>query len=128
MTTPDGTKQARLSAETHRRLMGLAAELGGTADDALRHLLGLSTIRVPVTEAQRRRWIGQAQAAGVTVEQFVELRVEAAIQYGTDAAAIQQIWHGVNQLCAAAGLRHPAVNPQSTERRRLSIPNRPEEK
>jgi hypothetical protein len=129
MTTPDNTKQARFSLEAHRALMDLAAELGGTADDALRHLLGLSTIRVAVTEVQRRRWIAQAQATGVPVDEFIRLRIEACLQFGADAATIQQMYNDVDALCVAMGVRRQPVYPLSTEaksRRQLSTPNRPE--
>lgn len=114
MTTPDGTKQARFTAEAHRKLMELAAQLGGTADDALRHLMGLSTIRVPVTDVQRRRWIAAAEATGVSVDEFVRLRIEACLQFGTDGVAIRQIYDGVNALCRQAGLRPVPVDSRST--------------
>lgn len=134
MSTPDNTKQARFSLEAHRALMSLAADLGGTADDALRHLLGLSTIRVAVTDSQRRRWIAQAEALGVPVDEFVRLRIEACLQFGADASAVQGIYERVDALCQAAGLRPGPVNAPSTSsaaparwRRPLSTPDRPEE-
>lgn len=115
MTTPDATKQARFTLESHRKLMDLAAELGGTADDALRHLLGLSTVRIPVTEIQHARWKDAAQRTGVTVDEFVRLRVEACLQFGADGAGIQRIVNGVDALCRQAGLRPRYVDPQSTD-------------
>lgn len=133
MTTPDTSKQARFSAEAHRALMQLAAEIGGTADDALRHLLGPSTIRVSVTEAQRWRWLAEAEKAGVPVNEFIRLRVEACIQFGADGNALQAIFERVDALYRRAGLGAPPVNPPSTRpaqtaaaRRQLSTPNRPE--
>lgn len=130
MTTPDNSKTARFSAYAHRALMELASDIGGTADDALRHLLGQSTIRVPVTEVQRMRWIKAGQAAGVPVDEFVRLRVEAALQVGADPATLQLIYRDVDALCQHAGLRLQPVNPQSTApapRRQLSTP-KPEPK
>jgi len=126
MTTPDGTKQARFTLESHRKLMDLAAQLGGTADDALRHLLGLSTIRVPVTDIQRDRWIEAAEATGVSVDEFVRLRIEACLQFGTDGIAIRRVVDGVDALCRQAGLRPVRVDPKSTDGPRMSTPNRPE--
>lgn len=127
MTTPDTTKQARISAEAHTKLMALAAQLDGTADDALRHLLGLSTIRVAVDDVQRRRWIAAAEAVGVTVDEFVRRHVETGLQLGKSAATIDQIFYRVDALCRQAGLRPDPVNPKSSARRALSPVSRPEE-
>src|SRR5690348_3518649 len=104
MTTPDTTKQARFSIEAHRRLTELAASLNGTADDALRHLLGMSTVRVPVTEIQHKRWKAAAQTAGVSVDEFIRLRVEACLQFGTDGVVIRRLVDGVDALCRNAGV------------------------
>ena len=110
MSTPDGTKQARFSLEAHQSLMALAARLDGTADDALRHLLGLSTVRIGVTDEQRARWEAAAQRCGVSVDEFIRLRIEACLQFGTDGEAIQRIFLGVDALCRQAGLRQPSVD------------------
>ena len=94
MSTPNGDmgiKQLRVSLDTHGRIHNLAAKLNGTADDAVRHLLGESTVRVPVTDIQRARWTAQADHVGVTLAQFITLRVEAAIQFGSDPANIRQM-------------------------------------
>lgn len=115
MTTPDGTKQARFSGESHRQLMALAAELKGTADDALRYLIGLSTIRVPVSDIQRERWTAAARAAGVPVDEFIRLRVEACLTFGTDGTGIRRILDGVDALCRHAGLHGRPVNRASTD-------------
>ena len=109
MTTPEGTKQARVSAEAHRRLMDLALELKGTADDALRHLLGMSAVRVPVTDIQRERWAEAARRSGVPLAEFVALRVEACLMFGTDGVAIRRMVDGVDALCRNAGL--PSIRP-----------------
>lgn len=94
--------------------MELAAEKG-TADDALRYLLGLSTIRVEVTEEQRRRWIAAADAAGVPVDDFIRLRIEACLQFGTDGAVLVQLVNGVDALCRQAGLRPVLVDRRPTQ-------------
>lgn len=106
--------------------MALAAALGGTADDALRHLLGMSTIRVAVTDIQRRRWIAAADATGVSVDEFVRLRIEACLQFGTDGVAIQRVVNGVDALCRQAGLRPVHVDPKSTDGPQRSTTNRQE--
>ncbi|MEV8530102.1 hypothetical protein AB0451_39520 [Streptomyces sp. NPDC052000] len=124
MATPDTSKQARVSADTHRQLMELANQLGGTADDALRHLLDPSTIRVSVTEAQRWRWLVEAKKVGVPVDEFIRLRVEACIQFGADGNALQAIYQRVDALHQRAGLGAPAVNPQSTGPAQAPAPRR----
>lgn len=107
MTSPTDTKTVRVALDTHTQLHDLAAQLNGTADDAVRHLLGLSTIRVPVSDIQRKRWTDSARAAGVSVDEFVKMRVEAAMEFGTDPSTIRQIWSTVNALAGAAGIRPP---------------------
>jgi hypothetical protein len=77
----------------------MAAKMpNGTADGAIRYLLGESTVRVPVTDIQRARWTTQAEHAGVTLAEFVALRVEAAIQFGSDPAMLRQIWETTNRI------------------------------
>jgi hypothetical protein len=113
MTTPDGTKSAKFSPETHTALMALARDLDETADGALRHLLGLSTIRVEVTDVQRARWTAAAHKIGVSVDEFVRLRVEACVQFGINPAAVYGIYTGVYELCKAQGISVPLVDPRS---------------
>ena len=103
--TNSGTKTIRVSAETHKTLMDLAERLEGSADDALSHLLGSSTVRVPVSDIQRQRWSEAAAKAGVSVPEFVKMRTEAAIQYGADPAGLQMIY---DQVCAVA--RHVGMS------------------
>lgn len=101
MDTPpvdSGIKQLRVSLDTHTRIHNLAAKLNGTADTAIRHLLGESTVRVPVSDLQRARWTFQADRAGLALPEFVALRVEAALQYGSDPAMIRQIWETINRI------------------------------
>jgi hypothetical protein len=101
------TKQLRVSLETHEKVMRLAAGIKGTADDALRALLGMSTVRVPVTDIQRARWAEAAAEDGVGLEDFVEMRVEAAVQYGFDPGTLGLIYERVNALARQAGLPAP---------------------
>lgn len=104
MATPEQPKSAKFSPAVHARLMTLARELNGTVDDALRHLLGMSTIRVPVSEIQRVRWTEEATAIGVTVEDYVRLRIENHLDSVGDHATINQIYYRVDALVRAAGL------------------------
>lgn len=104
MTTPPSTpntKTIRVSHEAHKQLHDLAAKLNGTADDALRYLLGVSTVRVPVTDVQRERWTEAAQTAGVSLPQYVTMRVEAVLQFGADPAWLGMIYDRVNGLYTA---------------------------
>lgn len=103
MSTTDprkGHKQLRVSDDTHNRVHNIADMLKGTADDAIRYLLGAATVRVPVTDIQRTRWAREADRAGVGLPEWVAMRVEAAIQYGTDPSTCRQIWQTVNQINA----------------------------
>lgn len=109
MTAPIESKSAKFSPEVHAEILRVAREIGGTMDDALRHVLGMSTIRVPVTDVQRERWTEAADVVGVTVEQFVLLRVESALYYNTTADAIYSIYTGVTELCRAEGLEPPLI-------------------
>lgn len=117
MTTPDGTKSAKFSPEVHTRLMALARDLDGTADDALRHLLGMSTIRVEVSEVQRDRWSRAADDLGVTVDEFVRLRVEASIRFDLDRETLNQIFYRVDGLFHAVGVPPEQVSPRLVDTR-----------
>jgi hypothetical protein len=101
MATPQNTgetKTLRVSVETHAEVHALADKLKGSADDALQHLLGMSTVRVPLSEQQRDRWIQKATEIGVTLPEFVKLRVEAAIQFGADPGTLHGIYQRVGQI------------------------------
>jgi hypothetical protein len=116
MATPPGnpnTKTVRVGFDTHQALHDLAHQINGTADDAIRHLLGLSTVRVPVSEIQRQRWIAAARDAGVSVHEFVKMRVEAAIQFGADPTGLQTVYEHVRGIARALNLRQ-VPSTQST--------------
>jgi hypothetical protein len=93
--------------------MDLADRLDGSADDALGHLLGSSTVRVPVSDIQRERWSEHAHRMGVSLPEFVKMRVEAAVQYGADPGGLQKIYDQVTEICRFLGMRRRYVN-QST--------------
>lgn len=113
MDTEPSTKTIRVSHRTHTEVHRLADELKGTADDALRHLMGSTTIRVPVSDAQRERWSAAATAAGVSVEDFILMRVEAAVQFGCDQNVVRQIHHMVMSLVHHTGAK-PVKPPVSS--------------
>lgn len=105
MGTPATTKTLRVSQETHERVHKLAEKLGGTAEDALRFLLGSSTVRVPVSDTQRRRWERAAAVQGVSLSEFVRLRVEAALAFDADPIGLHMIYEHVRALTEAAGVK-----------------------
>lgn len=104
MTAPVSYKTIKVSSQTHGQIHDLAQQLGGSADEALAHLLDSSTVRVPVSDIQRQRWNEAAEAAGVSLSEFIRLRIEAALQYGTDPTTIELVYRGVHALCSAAGI------------------------
>jgi hypothetical protein len=111
--SPNSTKTIRVSIETHKRLMDLADRLEGSADDAMNHLLGSSTVRVPVSDIQHKRWSEAAHEAGVGLAEFVKMRVEGALHYGADPAGLQQIYHQVTAIARHVGMRRRAVDPST---------------
>lgn len=117
MTTPDGSKSAKFSPEAHSRLMAIARDLDGTADDALRHLLGMSTIRVEVTDVQRGRWTRAADDLGVGVEEFVRLRVESTLRFELDRETLNQIFYRVDGLVRAAAVPAELLSPRMHDTR-----------
>lgn len=112
-TNPPETKTIRVRLETHKRLMDLAERLDGSADDALAHLLGTSTVRVPVSDIQRQRWSEAAYTAGVSLPDFVKMRVEAALQWGGDPGTLGVIYDQLRHVCEFLGMRRRTVD-QST--------------
>lgn len=105
MTTEPQYKSLRVSPETHRKIHDLAAKLNGSADEALAFLLGLSTVRVPVSPEQRARWQAAADNAGQQLGAFVEARVEGALMYGGDPYGLQLIYEHVRALTQHAGVQ-----------------------
>jgi hypothetical protein len=112
MTAPVQYKTIKVSAATHRQIHDLANRLGGSADDALAQILSPYTVRIPLTPAQYDRWTQGARAAGVSLDQFAQLRVEAALMFGTDPGAIGLMYRNIAALCTAAGIT-PAQPPRT---------------
>jgi hypothetical protein len=111
--TNNGTRTIRVSLETHKAVMDLADRLDGSADDALNHLIGASTVRVPVSDIQRQRWSRAAHDAGVSLPEFVKMRVEAALQWGGDPGVLGTIYDQIIKVCQHTGMRRRVVD-QST--------------
>lgn len=118
MTSPPDTKTVRVSRQTHAALHDLANRLSGragTADEAIQYLLGMSAVRVPVTDTQRARWAEYAKASGISLAQWVTLRVEAAIQYGNDPGTMHIVLDHVRALAAHAGIKVRRTAPRNPE-------------
>lgn len=102
MSAPVEYKTIKVSPDIHRRIHSIAAKLETTADGAIAFLLGSGTVRVPVSDTERDRWNTAAQHAGLSVEEFVKLRVEAALALGCDPgilhANIERIGRAVHTM------------------------------
>lgn len=105
-------KSIRVGLETHRRLHDLAAQINGSADDAIAFMLGMSAVRVPVTETQRERWQAAADHAGMKLSAFIAARVEGALAYGGDPYGLQLVYEHVSALTRAAGVEPIPVTPR----------------
>lgn len=122
MTTESKDKMLRVSPETHRQVHDLAARLGKSADETLAYLLGVSTLRVPVSDVLRQRWQEAADRAGQTLPDFIVARVEGAISYGGDRTGLQLVYEHVQALTKAAGVDPIPVNTPSTRARTRALP------
>ncbi|WP_298561404.1 hypothetical protein, partial [Streptomyces luteogriseus] len=116
MTAPVEYKSIKVSPDIHRRIHSIAAKLETTADGALAFLLGAGTVRVPVSPAEKARWNAAAQAQGLTVEEFVKLRVEAALALGCDVGKLHQNISQIHQTVSALGRLAGLPQPPSTPR------------
>lgn len=111
MTSPNPLKSLKVSPDTHSRVMALARELEGTAEGAVHHLLGLDGVHVRLEPIQQRRWEAAAARIGVSVSEFVRLRIESSLHFNTTAEAVYGIHAGVHMLCRQAGLKPPLAPP-----------------
>lgn len=102
----------QVSPSVHEAVHTLATQLGTSADGALRHLLDKSTIRVQISEQQRRRWTVAADRDGLSLSEWVSHRIEAVLAYDPQRGqeTVNQIFYRVKALCQAAGL--PESGPQ----------------
>lgn len=100
MTNSAGRKSLKVSTPVHSRVHRLATELGASADEAIRLLTDESTVRLPLSPEQYEKWHAYAAAAGLPLATWVEQRIEAAIQYGTDQGTMAEVLKHVRTLVA----------------------------
>lgn len=74
-------KSMKVSPSVHQQVKDLARTLGTSANGVLLHLLNTSSVAVPLEPVQRERWEAAAAACGVSLAQFILLRMEALL-YG----------------------------------------------
>ena len=98
MTAPTDHKSLRVRAETHARILALAAETGATVDETLARLLGDGVVHVPVSTVMQQRWTEVAEANGMPLPEFVRARVEGSFLYGGDAIGLKVIHKEVTDL------------------------------
>jgi hypothetical protein len=89
--TRETTKSVRLTPEVHARLSRVADGLNGTMNDAIAWLLDPNTLRIRLTEDQKKRWAEAAGGNGIELYDFVVYRVEASLHYGADPGVIRRI-------------------------------------
>lgn len=115
MTTPVKYRGIKVSPETHQAIHDLADRLDTSADGAIRHLFNKGTVRLDLSETQRERWQTLADAAGVSLAQWVALKCEASTQQAT--ATIGLILDHVRALTDHAGVRvRPAGRRPNADR------------
>lgn len=118
MSAPVERKSIKVSPEIHEAVHRLSTAHGVSADETIRSLLNVSTVapRLPLylSEGQLARWSAYAEAAGMSVEDWVVARVEAAIQYGIDPGTMHDVLKYVRALTRHAGIsvhRRPLKQP-----------------
>lgn len=72
-------KTLKVSPFVHEQVMELGTRLDTTASGAILHLLNDTSLAVPLEPVQRERWEAAAAEWGVSLAQFVLLRVEATL-------------------------------------------------
>lgn len=98
-------RSVKLSTPVHSAVHRLATELGKSADAAVQMLLDPSTVRLPLSTTQHERWTSYADAAGVSLAEWITLRVEAAIQYGSDPGTMHLVLDHVRALALHAEIQ-----------------------
>lgn len=115
MTAPIDRMSIKVTPEVHRLVHDLAANLQCTANDAIAHLAGSSTVRVPVTEVEYERWKAAADSRGLRVDEWVKLRVEAALMIDMDPGMLsrnlQSLNSNMNAIARRIGLIPPGGQP-----------------
>lgn len=72
-------KTVKVNPTVHSLLMERARTEGASAGTALMRMLTDTSVKVPLEPVQRERWEAAAAAAGVSLPQFILLRVEAQL-------------------------------------------------
>jgi hypothetical protein len=114
MTAPINTTTIRVSTEMRDRIMAMAKSRRQSADEVLADLLNPSTVIVPLTRVQHQRWRDAAAAIGVTLSQFVSLRVEYAMG-GMDVSMLERMFYTVRAIAQHHGVRAADGIQQSIE-------------
>lgn len=78
--------------------MKLAADLNGTADDAIDWLMSPEIVRLRVKGHQRARWTQAAKDHGMELAPFIEARVEGALHYGMDFINLKHVYERLQQI------------------------------
>lgn len=104
----------QVSPPVHRAVHTLATQLGTSADGALQAVLDPCTIRVRVSGGQYERWHAYASAAGIPLDKWIEHRVEAAIQYGTDQGTMAEVLKHVRTLVQRTAVPRAKTKPKES--------------
>ena len=115
MTAPIDRMSIKVTPEVHRLVHDLATELQCTANDAIAHLAGSSTVRVPVTEVEYERWKAAADSRGLRVDEWVKLRVEAALMIDMDPGMLSRNLQSLNANMNVIA-RHMGLMPSGGQR------------
>jgi len=113
MNNPPERKSLKVSAPVHSRVHQVANELGASAHEAIRLLVDPSTVCLPLSPEQHARWTSYAQASGIPLAEWIEHRIEAAIQYGTDQGTMAEVLRHVRTLVARTAPPPPPVPRRS---------------
>lgn len=129
MTAPVERLSIKVSQQNHAQIHDMAARMGTSADGVISALLGPGTVRIPVSAVEHERWTSAAQAAGLAVDEWVKLRVEAALTLGSDpgmfARNLERVGRNVDIIARAVGVAPPGGGQASTPRPPVSTSRPP---
>jgi hypothetical protein len=113
MNSPPERKSIKVSKGVHSRVYEVADSLGASAHEAIRILTDPSTVCLPLSTPQHERWNAYAEAAGIPLAAWIEQRVEAAIQYGSDPGTMHLVLDTVRALAREAGVTVRRSTPRT---------------
>lgn len=87
----------------------MAVRMDSNADEVLRNLL--SGTHVHLSKNQRSKWTAYADASGVSLSDWIKLRVEAAIQYGTDPGTMHAALDHLKAITQHLGIPVTLTSP-----------------